>query len=226
MEERGSNESVADETGPAEESQRPRRRRRSREDVEQRIHEAARDLFAERGYAAATTREIALRADVSETLLFRYHGDKAGLFAEVVTRPFNRLMEQFTALSGADPAASADAMTRQFTEAVFRLFEDNETLFRTLLLDSLVSGEAGRVPGMGGILPFFDNSVDKVAARYAEAGLSPPLDLPVGVRLGFGMILSSVLLRDALFDMPPARDKVLHALQYMVSRTLTGPLAD
>jgi len=191
-----------------------------------RLREAARDLFAERGYSGTTTREIALRADVSETLLFRYFGDKAGLFAEVVTRPFNALMEQFTLRVGSDPAATPDAMSRQFTEDVFRLFEDNEALFRTLLLDSLLNGEAGRVPDFGGLLPFFDNSVDQVAARYADAGINPPLDLSTAVRLGFGMILSSVLLRDTLFDRTPARNKVLEALKYMVSRTLVGPPAD
>lgn len=59
--------------------------------MEQRIRDAARHLFAERGYGGTTTREIARLADVSETLLFRYYGDKAGLLNEVVIAPFHAL---------------------------------------------------------------------------------------------------------------------------------------
>ena len=214
--------------GPQAEATAPgaRRRRRSRADVAQRIRDAARELFAEKGYAAVTTREIAQRADVSETLLFRYHGDKAGLYEEVVTRPFNELMDRFTALTSTDPAAPVDALTRQFTEQVFHVFEENRSLFRSLLLDSLATGPAAPVPGLGGIAAFFDRSVDHVSARYAQLEKAPPIDLAVGVRLGFGMIMSSVLLEQALFDTTPRRESVLDALKFMISRTLIGPDTD
>ncbi|WP_369113852.1 helix-turn-helix domain-containing protein [Mycobacterium avium] len=39
------------------------------------LQEAAREVFAERGYEA-TTREIALRAGVSHKLIFRYFDSK------------------------------------------------------------------------------------------------------------------------------------------------------
>ncbi|MGY3677983.1 TetR/AcrR family transcriptional regulator [Streptomyces sp. TE33382] len=49
-----------------------------------RLLEAARDLFAERGYERATVRAIADRAGVNQALLFRYFGSKQGLLTEVV----------------------------------------------------------------------------------------------------------------------------------------------
>lgn len=49
-----------------------------------RLLEAARDLFAERGYEGATVRSIAARAGVNQALLFRYFGSKRGLLTEVV----------------------------------------------------------------------------------------------------------------------------------------------
>ena len=213
---------------PAGESAAPappkaRRRRRSRQDVAIRIRSAARELFAERGYAAATTREIAIRADVSETLLFRYFGDKAKLFAEVVTAPFHRLMEHFLAPKRDAGNGPVGDMAREFTMEVYGLLETNRDLFRALLLNALVDADGGRGPAMGGLPQFFQRSVDHVGHTYAEAEQSPPIDLSIGVRLGFGMILSSVLLRDALFTEPPAREHVIEALQYMVSRTLVGP---
>lgn len=112
---------------------RPRRRRRTREAVTERIRDAARQLFAERGYAFATTKEIARLADVSETLLFRYYGDKASLFEDVVTAPFNRLMEEFVARhpDPKDPGRDTDA--RRFVRDVYALFEENREMFRALL---------------------------------------------------------------------------------------------
>lgn len=49
--------------------------------------EAARRQFEEVGFTAATTLDIANRAGVSETLIFRYFGSKTGLFVEAVLTP-------------------------------------------------------------------------------------------------------------------------------------------
>ncbi|MCE7011560.1 TetR family transcriptional regulator [Kibdelosporangium philippinense] len=48
--------------------------------------DAARDLFADRGYDRTTVRDIAARAGVNQALLFRYFGSKEALFAAVVAR--------------------------------------------------------------------------------------------------------------------------------------------
>jgi AcrR family transcriptional regulator len=50
----------------------------------QALLDAARDLFATVGYDATTVRAIADRAGVNQALLFRYFGNKEGLFAEAV----------------------------------------------------------------------------------------------------------------------------------------------
>ncbi len=48
------------------------------------IVQAALDLFAEHGYAAATTQAIAKRAGVTEKTLFRHFGTKKQLFAQAI----------------------------------------------------------------------------------------------------------------------------------------------
>ncbi|MFD6160707.1 TetR family transcriptional regulator [Nocardia sp. NPDC060256] len=45
---------------------------------------AAQELFAERGYARATVRDIAARAGVNQALLFRYFGNKDELFRAAI----------------------------------------------------------------------------------------------------------------------------------------------
>ena len=45
---------------------------------------AARELFAERGFEATTARDIAARAAVNQSMLFRYFGSKDGLFQAAI----------------------------------------------------------------------------------------------------------------------------------------------
>jgi AcrR family transcriptional regulator len=59
-------------------------RERSKLDKRRRILEAAREVFIEHGYDAATTREIAARADVSIGTVFVYAKDKRDLLLQVV----------------------------------------------------------------------------------------------------------------------------------------------
>jgi AcrR family transcriptional regulator len=201
-----------------------RRKRRSGEDVARRIREAARELFGERGYGASTTKEIARRAEVSETLLFRYYGDKAGLFSEVVAAPFHQLIEQTDSFEIANPSLqSAKTQAEQLVEAVFQLLEENALLFRALLVETLVGDPARKAPEMVGLMPFFDSSIKQIQARYEKAGIAPPIDFEVGVRLGFAMIMSSVLMPEMLFSKPAEKDKVIHAVQFIVTRTMIGP---
>ncbi len=50
----------------------------------EKIMEAARDLFEQKGFAAATTKEIAAQAGVSEVTLFRHFESKRSLFNETL----------------------------------------------------------------------------------------------------------------------------------------------
>ncbi|MEW2620445.1 TetR/AcrR family transcriptional regulator [Streptomyces sp. NPDC048106] len=93
-------------TGGAPGGEPPQRPRDARE-TRARILGAAGAVFAERGYEAATVRDIAARAGVNQALIFRYFGSKKALVTEVMaqdgkeqlsTTPPERLFE--TALRG------------------------------------------------------------------------------------------------------------------------------
>lgn len=191
---------------------RPRRRRRTREDVVERIRAAARQLFAERGYALATTKEIARLADVSETLLFRYYGDKATLFDEVVTAPFNGLMEAFVTLHPDTKDRNRDADARRFVRDVFSLFEDNQEMFRALLFQMPTEGRGQPALPFGGLDNFFEKST-----AYAAEGGAAGVDYAIAVRLGFGMIASAVLFQPMLFTPGTEREALITALEQMIA---------
>ena len=54
------------------------------DETRQRILQAAAMVFAEKGYARATTRALAAAAEVNEVTLFRHFGSKENLFAAVI----------------------------------------------------------------------------------------------------------------------------------------------
>jgi len=71
---------------------KPRRRKSS--DLRSDILAAAQQVFTERGYAAASTREIAERANAAEPLIFRHFEKKAKLFAAAVFDPIERTLDE------------------------------------------------------------------------------------------------------------------------------------
>lgn len=56
------------------------------DETRERILQAAALVFAEKGYARATTRALAAAAGVNEVTLFRHFGNKQNLFAAIVTK--------------------------------------------------------------------------------------------------------------------------------------------
>jgi len=73
------------------------RRERSMRAKQERIHAAARDLFALKGYSTVTTQEIADRADVAQGTLFRYAASKAEMLLMVYNDELRRITGQATA---------------------------------------------------------------------------------------------------------------------------------
>jgi AcrR family transcriptional regulator len=71
--------------------------------TEGRILTAALDVFAERGFDGARTRDIAERAGANLGLLTYYFGDKEQLWKAAVTRAFAELQGEITELLAADP---------------------------------------------------------------------------------------------------------------------------
>ena len=66
--------------------------------------DVGRSLFAERGYDGTSVEEIASRAGVSKPIVYEHFGGKEGLYAVVVDREVQHLLDSFsTALSGQSP---------------------------------------------------------------------------------------------------------------------------
>ena len=71
-----------------------RQHRRSPAELRRLILEAARAEFGANGYAATTNRDVARRAGVALSVLYRHFDTKADLFSEAVLEPFVRGFER------------------------------------------------------------------------------------------------------------------------------------
>jgi len=88
-------------------------RRRDREATKQALLAAGLRVFAERGYDAATTREVAQAAGVNEQLIQRYFGGKEGLLLAIIER-FGEQERQCCAMP--PPCASLEAEIQGFLD--------------------------------------------------------------------------------------------------------------
>jgi AcrR family transcriptional regulator len=92
-----------------------RRRVRDKDGKQRALLEAAAEVFAEAGYLAAATKEIARRADCSEAMLFHYFGDKRRIFEQVVAR-------QIADLVGEAEEQVVAALPARFEDYIEQLF--------------------------------------------------------------------------------------------------------
>jgi AcrR family transcriptional regulator len=88
-------------------------RRRDKEATRQALLAAGVQVFAERGYDAATTREVAQAAGVNEQLIQRYFGGKSGLLLAIIER-FGE--EEQRSCSLPPPCAGVEAEIRGFLD--------------------------------------------------------------------------------------------------------------
>src|ERR1700730_1905426 len=113
------------------------RKRRSRNEVRCLMLDAARELFATKGFTATTTREIADRATVTEQLLFNHFGSKQQLFTTAVVQPFEEFVH--TQLDSwqtvAAPGARPRQMLRRYVAGLYALVLEHPALFRALSSD-------------------------------------------------------------------------------------------
>jgi AcrR family transcriptional regulator len=195
--------------------------RRPRGEPRRLLLDAARELFARKDYRSTTTREIAESAGVTEYLLFRHFGSKAGLFREALVLPFTGIVDEFakTWQTVIPEETDEDELARHFVERVYDVVVEHRGLLLTLVASEAFSDEEIADAGIADI-----RRALKVLGQISVEGMqlrgmhSNQPDLPAHSTMA--MIVGMVALRSSFFGTkPPSRDVIVDEL---VQATLHG----
>jgi len=159
--------------------------------MRQRLMEAAREEFVEKGFEAATTRKIAERAGCNEVSLFRHFESKQKLLTAVV----QETSEEFRGLCGCQGKHSGNLLEdlETFARVYNNSFEKCEGMARTMI------GESRRRPLLtkeliGDVIEPFHQSLARYLQTYQDKGLIRNDLNP----MAFAEIFTSALMGGAL----------------------------
>ena len=200
---------------------KPGAARRAPNEVRRLLLEAARSLFAAKGYAGASTRDIALTAGVSEALLFRHFGTKAKLFERAILDPINEFthdyVEQWMARSAADH--TPEGISFAFVDGFYRLLSEHRDLVLALVTAQAYESiqELNEAAPLSRLL----DELETVAGREATLrGFE--FDVQISTRLVAGMVMSMALLDEWLFPTGKRRPSRQRIVNEMVAFMLHG----
>lgn len=171
-----------------------RRTRRSSEEIRSLIMDAARKVFAERGYAGSTTRIISEEAGVSESLLFKNFESKSRLFSRSVIEPLNERFADFLRNTEENLGDIADR-SADFVHMMYPFLRDNSEFLHALVK----SGADVSTDVLDEIEIYFDNAAARIRLRSSLDGTRFDTAPELMVRYVFGMIAGTILLKCWLF---------------------------
>ena len=191
----------------ATESQSARRKRRSSEEILDRILGAAAGEFEENGYSGATTAAIARRADVTEAQIFRFFPSKAELFREAIFRPLNRHFIEFQSRNAGDATKVEPVreLARQYIDELQDFMGEHSRMLMSLIVANAYSPGTTEVIGeIEGLNAYFDQGR---AIMTSRTGGDAPVPPELMVRVLFAAVLASVMFKDWLFPPGMATDE-------------------
>lgn len=121
------------------------RKKRDKEGSKKALLDAALAVFAERGYDAATTREVAKKAKVSEALIQRYFEGKAGLLLAITQHLMNEGNEE--ALSSLPFAPTLEEDILQVLNQSCSHLGSQSHFIRVILSRAIVDAKLGHQMG-------------------------------------------------------------------------------
>lgn len=163
-------------------------------DRREQILHGAMELFAEKGFRGATTREIAQHLGISEALMFKYFPSKEALYRAIIQKRTDGSEEMFFPKE----AVQAKDDRQVFRSVASNLLARNTgdpTFMRLILYSALEGHELSRI--------FFENHVmektrllaDYIRQRIKEKAFKPVPPL-LAARAFMGMIIHYVQFRE------------------------------
>ena len=192
-----------------------RRARRTSDEIRTRLLDAARELFAEKGYEATTTRDICARSGVAQTQLFHNFGSKEGIFEAAFLAPLTEVVDRYIAAwDRTRPDSTLEQRVSTLLNGLFDMASEN----RSILLSAVCRGALsnGRETPRSDLLDHIARTLHEMEViEDAPAGV----DIPSAIVVTAGMVFGVVLLQDMLFPSgtPPfSRERLTTEMTQMI----------
>ncbi|MFW6052202.1 MAG: helix-turn-helix domain-containing protein, partial [Myxococcota bacterium] len=156
-----------------------------RDEVTEALLQAAADLFAERGPAAVSTREIARRAHVNHGLVHRHFGTKDALVRAVIDRLLLDARERFAG-DGGEALAPIELLTAVASD----------DRYWKVLARALLDGHAGEL--LRGRFPLARSAVERLRRTQRAGEIDADLDPRELVASGLALLLGWLLFEPFL----------------------------
>lgn len=142
----------------------------------------SRRLFADKGYEGTTVEEIAAKAGVSKPVVYEHFGGKEGMYAVVVDREIQSLLDAITGALG--KRVNARILLEQATLALLDYIESSPEGFRILVRDSPTGQSTGSFASL--ISDVASQVEHLLGAEFKTRGLDPKT-APIYAQMLVGM---------------------------------------
>jgi AcrR family transcriptional regulator len=142
-----------------------------------------RSLFAERGFGGTSIEEIASRAGVSKPVVYEHFGGKEGLYAVVVDREIEHLLDRLT--TALRSASHPRAVLERAALSLLDYIETSTDGFRILVRDSPVAQSTG---GFASLISDAASQVEHILAAEFKARGFEAKHAPMYAQMLVGMV--------------------------------------
>ena len=196
-------------------SRRERRVQRQRKE----IMDAAAHLFAERGYSATTTKDLALAADIGESTLYGYFASKREVLVAILSEKAEQVDSAFS--EGLNPADRNGLI--HLADKIMDIVLTNVLYTRALIGEAWVSDEI-----LHNYVISRTNRISSYLRDLITAGVSSKMFRPIDPRLGARIVMATFVgaLLPVLrgIESPPSPKRRRALAETVVSLLLDGVL--
>jgi AcrR family transcriptional regulator len=183
---------------------------------QERILDAALDVFTARGYQDATVDDVASAASTSKGGIYFHFPGKDAIFLALLDRSASLLLSRLRdrIVTEADPIAKVDAALRELV----RTFGSHRTLARLFLVEALGAGprfHARMVEVHQRFVAFLKAQLDDAVSQ----GLIPPLDTEIASLAWFGA-LNQIVTSWVLSERPGRLEDAYPALRSLLLQSV------
>lgn len=190
---------------------------RGRDAVKQALVRAATELFAARGPASVSVRDVAAHAGVNHGLVHRHFGSKEQLLASVMEELRGELQAEISPEGAATHGESIATLVREALQATSR----HRAWWQILARASLDGEDPRTLHASFPVIGRLRAAIERVPAR-ARRGLDPRLVTATLVATGLGLLLFAPFLRVALGLSQDEWDRYEAALPGLFAEILRG----